>query len=169
MTGTGKVSVKNKQGDSVNEENVICLECNIDDMNPEFYPALLDALFQAGAVDAWLVPIIMKKGRPAVTVKALCFSDSLSALKDAVFTHSTTLGVRWFPASREYLSRETVSVETEFGMVRVKQAVAEDGSMALKFAPELVDCEKLAASADVSVETVYRAALVAHENNRKRA
>ncbi|HET7093054.1 MAG TPA: nickel pincer cofactor biosynthesis protein LarC, partial [Thermomicrobiales bacterium] len=72
----------------------VLVQTNIDDMNPQFFEPLLERLFAAGALDAWLEPVIMKKGRPAVVVSAICPAGRRGAVEAALFANSTTLGVR---------------------------------------------------------------------------
>ena len=62
------------------------LESNIDDMNPEHYDYILEKLFSAGASDAWLVPIVMKKSRPAATLSVLCKPELVEEMKDIMFS-----------------------------------------------------------------------------------
>jgi len=134
---------------------------NIDDMTPEAHGFLLEALFAAGALDAWFVPIQMKKGRPAVGVWALCESDRTEQVTEAFLRHSSTLGVRCRRVSRRCLPREERTVETPFGPVRLKVARGPGGWE--RAAPEYEDCAAAARAAGVSLEEVRLAALAAQE------
>jgi uncharacterized protein (TIGR00299 family) protein len=81
------------------------IECNIDDMNPEYYDFIIDALFEAGAKDVFITPIIMKKSRPAVTLSVLADTESESAIKEVLFTETSTLGIRKYPVEKTMLER----------------------------------------------------------------
>ena len=139
--------------------NVFRIECNIDDMNPELYPGLLDSLFAAEAVDAWLTPIIMKRGRPAVCVNALCEENNLSSVVDCLLHKSSTFGVRWYPLERKTLERSIRKVKTPYGEVRIKEGFL-NGKL-LKQSPEFVDCQQLANASGVSEIEVFRSSLIA--------
>ena len=97
-------------------------------MNPELCEPLLEALFAAGAVDAWFTPIVMKKSRPALTVAALCAPAARDAVAAAILRESTTIGVRFSTRQRTILPRHFVEVDTPWGKVPVK--VAGDGDAA---------------------------------------
>lgn len=137
----------------------IVLQANIDDMNPQLVEPLMTALFAAGAVDVWVTPILMKKGRPAVEISALVPPAAHAAAQRAFFEHSTTLGVRATPAARAVLGRSQARVATPFGPVTVKVA-ALDGHI-MGATPEFEDCRRLAAKAGVPVRQVVAAASVA--------
>ena len=139
-------------------DEVAVVEANIDDMNPELCEPLLEALFAAGAVDAWFTPIVMKKSRPALTVAALCPPSVRDAVAAALLRESTTIGVRFSTRERHVLPRRLVDVDTPWGKVPVK--VAGDGDAA-NAAPEYEACRQLAAAAGVPVKRVYLAALAA--------
>jgi len=96
------------------------LRANVDDLDPRLWPGVLDALLAAGAADAWLVPIQMKKGRPAFTVHALTDADHHDAVADAILTRTSTLGVRWTPVTRTVLDRSWAIVDVDGQAVRVK-------------------------------------------------
>ncbi len=123
------------------KEEIMVLETNIDDMNPQIYGYLLDKLLKAGALDAFLTPIVMKKGRPAIKLSVLCELESAPGLKELILSETTTLGVRFYHAGRSILERKTETVETEFGPVRFKSALR--GGRTSK-APEYDDCVDIA-------------------------
>jgi pyridinium-3,5-bisthiocarboxylic acid mononucleotide nickel chelatase len=103
-------------------DEVVVIEANIDDMLPQHYELATERLFAAGARDVWLTPIVMKKGRPAITLSALAAPADEDAVARAMLTETTTIGVRVRTERRRVLARETVSVETPYGPVRVKRA-----------------------------------------------
>jgi pyridinium-3,5-bisthiocarboxylic acid mononucleotide nickel chelatase len=131
----------------------IVLETNIDDMNPEFYEPLIDLLFEHGALDAWLTPITMKRGRPATTVSVICSLDRRQRLESILMEHSTTLGVRMTPIERVKAGRRIESVTTRWGDVRVKLKIW-DGRVT-DAAPEYVDCQAIVNQHDVPIRLVY--------------
>lgn len=133
----------------------IILECNIDDMNPEHYPFVIEALFEAGASDAWLTPIIMKKARPAVCLSVLCKQELGNAMKDVIFTHTTSLGIRENKVSKNMLQRTESLVETHYGPVRIKQSSYKGKIIRSK--PEYEDCKALAQKHNVSISEIEKA------------
>jgi uncharacterized protein (TIGR00299 family) protein len=147
------------QADAPAAPEVVRVEANLDDMSPQLVAPLFEALLDAGAVDVWSTPILMKKGRPALEVTALCAPDALDQVRRAFFQHSTTLGVRLQPMARSVLARAFESVDTPYGAVRVKLG-ALDGEI-VGAAPEFEDCRKLAARAGVPVRAVLAAAAAA--------
>ncbi len=104
------------------------IEANIDDMSPEGYEPLMQALFEAGAVDVYLTPIIMKKSRPAHTLTALCTAISADAVSDCLLNQSSTIGLRILPFEKRVLSRQIQSVSTDLGEVRVKVVTQPNGA-----------------------------------------
>ena len=96
------------------------LEANVDDLDPRLWPGVLAALLAAGAADAWLTPILMKKGRPAHTLSVLCGEADLEALRSSVFRETSTLGVRTARVARHALERREHAVEVDGQPVRVK-------------------------------------------------
>lgn len=100
-------------------------EANIDDMDPRLWPSVLDALFDAGAQDAWLTPIIMKKGRPAHTLGALCQRDRATEVRDAIFANTTTIGLREFAVVKHALDRSLSAVTIHGHSIGVKVAAVE--------------------------------------------
>ncbi len=138
----------------VKEEVATVLECNIDDMNPERYDFILEQLFNAGASDAWLVPVIMKKSRPAIQLNVLCAPEKVQKMKHIIFTHSTTIGLREYAVKKSMLTRTEKIVATKFGDVRVKQSVFEGKVVRSK--PEFDDCRTIALQEKICIEEVER-------------
>lgn len=131
---------------------LVQVTANIDDMNPQLAEPLMSALFGAGAVDVWIAPVYMKKGRPAMEVSALCPPDGLASVEDAFFLNSTSLGVRRHAVQRTVLERAMTKVDTSFGSVRVK--VASRQGVIFGATPEFDDCRALAKRANVPVRRV---------------
>lgn len=138
----------------VKEEVATVLECNIDDMNPERYDFILEQLFNAGASDAWLVPVIMKKSRPAIQLNVLCAPEKVQKMKHIIFTNSTTIGMREYSVNKSMLTRTEKIVATAFGDVRVKQSVFEGKVVRSK--PEYDDCRTIALQEKISIEEVEK-------------
>jgi len=138
-------------------DEVVTIEANIDDMNPELYPHLMAQTFAGGALDVWLTPIQMKKGRPAVKVSALAAPADAEAVAGIILRESTTFGVRLTRSQRRCVDRETVTVTTRYGKVSVKVGYL-DGRV-VSVAPEYEDCLEAAQQHSVPVKAVYSAAL----------
>ncbi|MBC7324202.1 MAG: nickel pincer cofactor biosynthesis protein LarC, partial [Moorella sp. (in: Bacteria)] len=145
------------------EESSLVIETTIDDMNPEFFPALMEQVLAAGAVDAYFTPVQMKKGRPGVLLTALCPDNHLAAVASAIFRHSSTLGLRFRREQRLVCQRRTGEVMTPYGPVAVKWGLyrSPDGEAIPNVAPEYESCRQVAAGAGVPVKEVYAAALAA--------
>ena len=116
-------------------------------------------LLAAGAVDAWITPIIMKKGRPAFLLSALCAEFHKSAVEDVVFAETSSIGVRWQQVRRTVANRSMVAVQTEWGTVGIK--VAERDGQVINVAPEFGDCRHLAEQTGAPLKGIYQAALQA--------
>jgi uncharacterized protein (TIGR00299 family) protein len=140
-------------------EEMVVVETNIDDANPEIYEYVMEQLFAAGARDVWLTPAQMKKNRPGTTLHALAEPGQRDAIAAVMLRETPSIGVRSYPVQRTALPREEISVETEFGTVRVKVARAPDGRSNL--APEYESCKQRARERRVPLKVVYQAALAA--------
>jgi uncharacterized protein (TIGR00299 family) protein len=145
--------------DGYEEDTVTLLETNIDDMNPQWYEHVMARLFEVGALDVFLTPIQMKRGRPATQLSVLTPETRVSEALDILFAETTTIGVRMQPVQRRKLHREMVTVETPYGPVAVK--VARRGRMVVNATPEYRDCQRIAAERGVPLKDVVRAAMQA--------
>ncbi len=145
-------------------DRALVMECNIDDMNPQFLGSLIERALGAGALDVFFAPVQMKKNRPGTLVTVLAPPEARDAMLDLLFRETTTIGVRFHEVERECLSREWTTVTTRFGAVRVK--VARRGSDVMNAAPEYDDCASLAAAARVAVREVHTAAIQAYLERR---
>jgi len=134
----------------------LVLETNVDDLNPELYSYVLERLFAAGAQDAWLTPIVMKKGRPAVTISVLVSPSRQEAVRQVLFREAGTLGIRASIVDKQMLERDWVEVTTQHGSVRVKVGRLEGNAVTV--APEFEDCVKVAREAGVPARDVYEEA-----------
>ncbi len=122
-------------------------------MNPQFYAPLFDRLFAAGALDAWLTPVVMKKGRPGIVVAVLAAPAAAPALTALLIEHTTTLGVRATAVGRTKAGRTVETVTTPWGEARVK--LKHWRGRPVGAVPEYDDCAALAAAAGVPVATVH--------------
>jgi len=139
-----------------NADSCVLLETNIDDMNPEFFGAVRQQLFDAGALDVWTTAIQMKKERPGVMLSILAPTALEDALAELLLRETTTLGVRVVPMRRHMAAREIRSIETVYGTVRVKVKRVADVLCGAK--PEYEDCLRLANEQGVSVQLIWSAA-----------
>jgi hypothetical protein len=140
-------------------DSVWLLEANLDDATGETLGATTRSLFAAGALDVWLTPVTMKKGRPGVVLACLAEDAALAALEDTIFAETTTFGVRRRRVVRTKLAREHVEVQTPFGPVRVK--VGRRGGRIVTALPEYDDCLRLAEAKGAAFRDVYEAARAA--------
>ena len=134
-------------------EEVLIVETNIDDMNPEIYPFVIEQLLARGAHDAYLVPLIMKKGRPGILLSAMVNRSKLEPVLGVIFSQTTTLGVRIQAVERRKLNRTQREIRTRLGNVRVK-VVIHDGKERL--IPEHEECKRLAIEKNIPLLEVYK-------------
>jgi len=135
------------------------LETNVDDLDPRLWPDVLDRLLAAGAADAWLTPILMKKGRPAYTLHALCPAGAADAVRDAIFRRTSTLGVRAQPVGKTALDREDGEVEVAGQPIRTKTARLRGA--VVNVSVEYEDVRRAAEVLGLPVKDVLRAATAA--------
>ncbi len=146
--------------DGLLSDELVSIACNIDDSTGEFLGAdLLDRLLKAGARDAVLHPIVMKKGRPAQQLEVLAEPALAAELAILVLSHTSTIGVRMTPVSRLMLKRESLEVDTPYGAIAVKRVALPDGST--RCAPEYESVRQAAERTGVPAPTVHQAALAA--------
>jgi pyridinium-3,5-bisthiocarboxylic acid mononucleotide nickel chelatase len=135
----------------------LVLECNVDDLDPRLWPGVLAALLDAGAADAWLTPILMKKGRPAHTLSVLVTAERVEAVRRVVFTETTTLGVREVRVGKHALRRRDETVDVDGQRVRVKLGVL-DGTV-VNAQPEYDDVVAAASMLGLPVKSVLSRAV----------
>jgi uncharacterized protein (TIGR00299 family) protein len=145
-------------------DRVLQVEANIDDMNPQRFELLMSRAFEAGALDVAILPATMKKGRPGWLLRILCPEENLEVVSAAVFSLSTSIGLRYHACDRLTLSRKVVTVETDYGPVRVKEIELPDGSR--RGAPEYEDVKKIVKAGRASFEDAARAAEDAWRNRK---
>lgn len=107
-------------------EQIIQIEANIDDSTPEELGLLMEKIFSSGARDAWYLPCMMKKNRPAVMLGALCTSDNLPQVEDTILRHSSTIGLRKHAVERTIMNRELISIQLPYGKATVKKSTLGD-------------------------------------------
>ena len=134
------------------DETVLQVETTIDDMSPQLYETLIERVFDAGALDVFLQPVIMKRGRPGVVVTALCATERVGDLSRALFEESTTIGVRWSEWRRTRLQREMVEVTTAYGTIPFK--VSRLGGRIVTVTPEFADVARIAREKSLPVREV---------------
>jgi uncharacterized protein (TIGR00299 family) protein len=140
-------------------ERVLVLETEVDDAPPQLLGSLIERLLAVGAVDAFLTPVQMKKGRPGVLVTAVAPPAAREAIEEVLFRETTTLGVRRQEWERTTLDRETRTVDTAYGPIRVK--IGQRRGVVYNAWPEFGDCERAAAAHGAAVKEVLAAALAA--------
>jgi len=136
-----------------NEEKLLLVETNIDDMNPEIYPYVIEKLLHSGANDVYLVPVIMKKGRPGILLSTLVNETKLDDILKVIFTQTTTLGVRILEIRRKKLKREQKEIDTPFGKVKFKIAIIENSE---RLVPEFEECKRIAEEKNIPLIQVYK-------------
>jgi hypothetical protein len=138
------------------------LETNVDDLDPRIWPTVLQQLLQAGAADAWLVPIVMKKGRPAHTLAVLTDAEHRVALRQLVFTLTSSIGVRETEVERFALARDWTTVRVDSNDVRIK--VAHRDGRIVHATPEFDDVVAAAAASSRPVRQLLEQAVAAAES-----
>ncbi len=142
---------------------ITVIEANIDDLNAQVFGYLMDRVLEAGALDIFYTPAQMKKNRPGVLLTLLCKPEDRERMTEIIFRETTTLGVRYRNERREILRREFVTVETEYGPIRIKVSRALDGRV-MNASPEFEDCRAAAERHQASLRDVQTAALKAGGN-----
>ena len=140
-----------------NADSITVLEANLDDMNPKLFSYVQQKLLSAGALDAFGVPVQMKKGRPGIVFTVLAAPAQAEALARILLTETTTLGVRIRHEQRRILQREHVTVQSPWGPIRVKLGRLQ--GEVVNCAPEFEDCRSIAESTGVPLKTVLQEAL----------
>ena len=149
-----------EDGDTYDMDEVFLIETNIDDMNPQIYEYIIDRLFQAGALDVYITPTIMKKSRPAHMLSIITKSEHLDNIRRLVFKETTTIGVRISKMARSILTREIREVKLPYGTVRVK--IASDQNGVRSISPEYEDCKKIAMETGMPLRDVMELAMLTY-------
>ncbi len=149
-----------------NTEMVSIIECNIDDMNPEIYDYLFENLFNIGALDVFIVPIQMKKSRPANMLSVICNQNNKELIVQFILKETSTLGVRISELNRVILNREILEVETSLGKIKVKHSWS--GSEISKYKPEYDECVRISKEKNIpliKVLEILNSEIIVHTNN----
>ncbi len=144
-------------GESDVASSLVQIDTNIDNMNPQLFAPVMERLLSAGAVDVWLTPIQMKKGRPAQLLSVLAPASAEAALAEVLLRETTTLGVRVHPVQRHEAARELRMLDTPHGQIRVKLKLHEGKIIAAM--PEYEDCRRIAEQSSLPVREIYEQAM----------
>ncbi|MFZ0418905.1 MAG: nickel pincer cofactor biosynthesis protein LarC [Candidatus Sulfotelmatobacter sp.] len=155
-------SASSALGANTTSETITVLEANLDDLNPQVFGYVMDRLFEEGALDAFGMPVQMKKNRPGTLLTVLCKPEDASKLTQLIFTETTTLGVRRRDEMRQTLARRWEKVQTQWGEVRMK--IASMNGTVTNYAPEYEDCRRIAAEHRVPLKQVMQEAARAYSN-----
>ena len=159
LIGTSGPSTQPAAGEvaiGAQRESIAVLEANLDDLNPQVFGYVMDRLLAEGALDVFGTPVQMKKNRPGMLLTALCKPEHSAKLTKLIFTETTTLGVRMREEKRAILTRRSVSVQTQWGEVRLK--VANLNGTVANYAPEYEDCRRIAEAHRVPLKQVMQEA-----------
>jgi hypothetical protein len=141
-----------RPADSGGRETIMQVETTVDDMQPQLWEAVMERLFEAGALDVYLTPVMMKKSRPGTVLTALCTPDKVTELSRVLFEESSTIGVRWTAYQRERLAREMVTLTTAYGAITYKVSRLE--GRVVTATPEFDEVRRIARSKGVPVREV---------------
>jgi uncharacterized protein (TIGR00299 family) protein len=150
--------------ESYGGHDALLIECNIDDMNPEFFEYISEKLFIAGASDVFISNIIMKKGRPGNVLNVICETNLSEQLKNIIFTESTSLGIRTFTFRKDTLVRKFDTIQTIYGAVTIKRSYYKDNEVSCK--PEFDECRKIASEKGIPVKEVYNNIMASIANQK---
>lgn len=142
-----------EQDQDIEIKEAYLLECNIDDMNPEMYESTVEMLFEKGAQDVYLTPIIMKKSRPAVTISIICDAEHRRNLEEVLWLRTTTFGLRMNKISKHMLKRDIATVTTKYGPISVKNGYLRGDR--IKWKLEYEDAKRLAQEKGVTIKAIY--------------
>jgi len=148
----GEAEGENAQAPGPKPHSVVVLECEIDDMNPQIFGALMDRLYADGALEVFYSAVQMKKNRPGTLMTIVARPEQRDAMTEIVFRESTTIGIRYQELSRECLDREMVAVATPLGPVRFK--VARRNGQVVNAQPEFDDLAKLSAERGIPIKDI---------------
>ena len=135
-------------------DQLVILETNLDDLNPEIYPFVIETLFSAGALDVTMTSIQMKKNRPGIKLEVLSTPETTDSLLTIIFQETSTLGIKVSQVDRVALPRTIYNVKTPYGDIRVKVAEISPGSK--KVSPEYEDCRRAAQKHQLPITKIYQ-------------
>ncbi len=154
-SGSGGENTKEPQAEPSDAEvtEAVMMECNIDDMNPELYDHVLGLLYRAGAKEAYITPVQMKKNRPGTVLTVMSAHSQRERIQRILFLETTSAGIREYSVRQTMLNRSFDTVETPYGAVRVKHFYYDGECISKK--PEYDDVRELAEKHAVPLRTVY--------------
>ena len=138
------------------EDEVTVIECNIDDMTGEAFSPVITKIMNAGALDASLIPITMKKGRPGIMLQVICKVDDTAKFADLIIHNTSSIGVRYRQEKRFKLNREVRKIETSYGVISAKFATDAHGQT-VRIKPEFEDIAKLAEKNNIPYLKMHQA------------
>ncbi|MDD4954490.1 MAG: LarC family nickel insertion protein [Candidatus Omnitrophica bacterium] len=136
----------------VEKDKIIKIEANIDDMNPQIFEDVFEKLYACGAKEAYVEQVVMKKSRPAFVLNVLCVSRDFEKIRNIIFSHTTTFGLRYSEYLRDKLKYNFILKKTRFGKIRFRVAC---GTFK-KETPEYEDCRKIARKLNIPLSDIYR-------------
>lgn len=145
-------------------QEVLVIETNLDDWNPEIFPFLCEKLFAEKALDVSLTPILMKKGRPGYTLQVICRPADGTEIKNTILMETSSIGLRFRRESRQTMPREAVSVATPWGTIKAKKVWGPAGPVVY---PEYEECRKIALKNNVTLQEVYDSVRCGKEGKKK--
>ena len=160
----GEISDNDTKEDDLEIGEAVIIECNIDDMNPEFYDTLMERLFTASAHDVFFTPIIMKKSRPAVMISVLCDMGKQKLIEKVLWLNSSTFGLRSYKVVKSMLRRKTVKRKTKYGEITIKNGYLN--GRIIKSKPEYEECKRLAKENGVSIQDIYKSIRLAERTKK---
>lgn len=134
-------------------EEMLVIETNIDDMNPQHFDHVMEQLFASGARDVFLAPVQMKKNRPATLLTAICDIAQRDTLAAVILQETSTIGLRYYPVRRILLDRKTRIVKTRHGEITVKIVTQPDGRQ--RATPEYDDLKRIAVAQHITLKTIH--------------
>jgi pyridinium-3,5-bisthiocarboxylic acid mononucleotide nickel chelatase len=134
-------------------DDIVVVETNIDDMNPQLYPYIIEKLLASGAHDAYLIPIVMKKGRPGILLSVMVERLKLDSIITTIYSQTSTIGLRIQNIGRKKLPRRQIDVHTSLGTVRAKVVTRDNGDIV---AAEFEECKRIAEEKGIPLVEVMR-------------
>lgn len=138
---------------NLHHEEMLVMETNIDDMNPQHFDHVMERLFSAGARDVFLAPIQMKKNRPATLLTAICEPSQRDRLAAIILQETSSIGLRYYPVGRILLKRASKTVKTRYGEVKVKIVTQPDGTK--RATPEYDDLKRIAVTRHATLKIIH--------------
>ncbi|KQC12816.1 MAG: hypothetical protein APR63_10220 [Desulfuromonas sp. SDB] len=149
-------SSEDMAGNGFQTDQIVLVQANIDDMNPEYYHLVMDKLEQAGTVDVFLEQVIMKNSRPGVILNVLVEEQNLLPVGNVILRETSTFGLRFQKLNRFKLVRKIKEVKTDYGPIKVKLGLIGDDL--IKIAPEYRDCRRISIEHNIPLDEVYQLA-----------